>query len=130
MKNTRGMIIFMTMFLSACNQNPFGKSDGDPTKTPGQETPPPVEQGGEGQQPAGPNFQIIRTQILQANCLKCHSAAGGNKAGVNLETYETVLRNLSSVEAVVADGSMPPRGPLSQELQALFLRWIQLGAPN
>ena len=132
MEKFRVIILGLALSLTACSQNPFTKSDVDPTKKPDEQTSPPANEGsGTGEtQPIGVNFQIIRSQLLQTNCLKCHSASGGNKAGINLETYDNVLRNLKDVEASVVEGFMPPRGPVSQELKDLLVKWIQLGAPQ
>jgi len=129
----------LALTLSACSQNPFGKSDQGIENPTEQGTPAPAKQPDPanpenpvGEQPpvveAGPNFQIIRSQILQPKCLKCHSGAGAG--GVSLETYDSVVRNLSAIEAAVTQGFMPPRGPMERDLQDLLIKWIQLGAPQ
>lgn len=138
MKKLLGLTSFL-LILNACGGgNPFGKSDLDPTG--GGQTeenlpaPAPGDQSAGSpedpstNEPAGPNFQVIRSQVLQPKCVRCHSGAGSG--GVNLETYDSVLRNLSRVGAVVVEGSMPPRGPIEKSLQDLLLKWIQLGAPQ
>jgi len=132
----------LVLTLSACSQNPFGKSDQGIENPTEQEAPAPAKQpdpgapanpeNPAGEQPpvveAGPNFQIIRSQILQPKCLKCHSGAGAG--GVSLDSYDSVVRNLSSVEAAVTQGFMPPRGPMERDLQDLLIKWIKLGAPQ
>src|SRR5665213_1654773 len=53
----------------------------------------PKEQA-DDQQLAGmtnPDFSMIQTKVLQPYCVMCHSAAGGNAGGVNLENYTNVI---------------------------------------
>jgi cytochrome c5 len=152
MKMINILMLSLVLGLTACSQNPFGRPSGDPTATPdgdgaSQETPAPDQsQGGttpgdeqqapttpgtpdagKPAEPTGPNFAVIRSQVLQSSCLRCHSGAGAG--GVNLETYDSVLRNLSAIDEAVSSGAMPPRG-MKAELKDLLLKWIQLGAPQ
>ncbi|MGZ5279217.1 MAG: hypothetical protein ACXWC9_04710 [Pseudobdellovibrionaceae bacterium] len=130
------LAVWLSLVLVACSQNPFGKSDQGIENPAGQGMPEPAKEADpenpDGDQPpvaeAGPNFQIIRSQILQPKCLKCHSGAGAG--GVSLDSYDSVVRNLSAVESSVTQGFMPPRGPIEKELQDLLIKWIKLGAPQ
>lgn len=80
--------------------------------------------------PNRPQFQEVFRQIIQPKCAVCHSAAGGNRGGLNLESYAAVKGAITLVRDAVATGFMPPRSrpPLSPEEKAMFLRWIDQGA--
>jgi uncharacterized membrane protein len=68
--------------------------------------------------------------ILSTSCFRCHSEAGGNRAGVNLETYENVFANREGIQMHIEAGTMPPIRPLrlNDEQQRLVLNWLQQGA--
>ncbi len=136
MKALKITILTLVLALTACNSNPFGKPSGDPTASPDAPapTPDPGENGKEGSGPgdngsnpqptpplpAGPNFQVMSSQVFN-NCVRCHSG---------FRNYDTVVRQLSSIEVEVRDGNMPPSGPLRADIQELLFKWIQLGAPQ
>lgn len=78
-----------------------------------------------------PAYADIQSQILQPYCLSCHSAAGGNLGGINLETYANTVTYISQIQhAVIVKQSMPPGTPLSSGLQQLLATWISDGAPQ
>lgn len=78
-----------------------------------------------------PDFEIVMTKVIGPKCLECHSSAGGQRGGVNLETYRSVMRSLPQVKADILDGSMPKqRRALSAEQKELILTWIEKGAPE
>jgi hypothetical protein len=130
MKTLKITFIVLALTLSACNSNPFGKPDGDPTASPEGSAPTPAPEnngaGGEGegtqQPPPEPqvNFQIIKSQVLN-NCVGCHA---------RFQNYDSVVRELSSIESAVVENRMPPRGPLRVDIKELLTKWIQLGAPQ
>lgn len=84
--------------------------------------------------PASIDYAFVNAKVFTPYCAECHSLAGGNKGGINLETYERVITNLSGFEeSVFINQSMPPKksgGPLGDyELQILRL-WIAAGTPS
>lgn len=78
------------------------------------------------------NFTLIKNKIFSFYCLSCHSDAGGNRDGVNLERYRNVIDDLKDLQEVLSEGSMPPRPRpgLSLLEKNVILRWIRLGAPQ
>lgn len=76
------------------------------------------------------DFAVISTQIFQPHCLSCHSQAGGNRAGVNLENYTNTKPFAELVKSEIVDDSMPPDGPLSDEKKKLVVAWVNAGAPE
>lgn len=78
-----------------------------------------------------PTYVEIRNQVLAPFCYRCHSAAAGNRAGVNLESYATVRKNITKIySAAVVQKTMPPRRPLPQSGYELLRVWIEGGAPQ
>lgn len=77
-------------------------------------------------------YANVNTNIMQPKCISCHSAAGGNGGGVNLETYATVKAASAKIKSVTVDGTprMPPGGPLNSTLKELLGNWITAGAPE
>jgi uncharacterized membrane protein len=110
---------FVFLSLAACNY-----------KLEKLSAPPRV--GGEGVMNQNQiDFAVVMEKVIQPKCLECHAAAGGNRGGVNLETYAEVRLNLADVKADVEDGSMPKRRqPLTQAQKDLILNWIAAGAPE
>lgn len=76
------------------------------------------------------DFATIKAQVFQNNCIRCHSLAGGNKAGVNLESYSSVKPIAQVILSAVNSGSMPPSGTLPSSAKTLLLNWVQAGAPE
>jgi mono/diheme cytochrome c family protein len=77
------------------------------------------------------DFSTIQTKVIQPYCISCHSSAGGNADGVNLENYSNVLHYIDKVQDTVAvRHSMPPGQPLSKGLQQLLVTWISNGSPE
>lgn len=79
-----------------------------------------------------PSFAQINSAVLQAKCATCHGVGGGNRGGVNLESYETVSAAASAIASAVNGGFMPPRSApaLSASEKELLLGWITAGAPR
>lgn len=77
-------------------------------------------------------FKIVNTQVLEKNCVGCHSVDGGNKGGVNLETYENVLKNIKLVRETIEQKTMPPLRrtdlKLSDSQMKLIIDWVDAGA--
>lgn len=79
------------------------------------------------------NYANVNTKVISPYCLSCHSPAGGNRAGVNLEGYANLMAHLDRVEGtVIVEGSMPPSGSpaVSAGAAALLKSWIDAGAPQ
>lgn len=111
-----GSVTFLS--LTACNFNEQ-KTDTDDTVTEITE--------------ADLNYANVNTKVISPYCLSCHSPAGGNRAGVNLEGYANVIARLDRVEGtVLVEGSMPPSGSpaVSAGAAALLKAWIDAGAPE
>lgn len=77
-------------------------------------------------------FKVVESQVLKDHCVSCHSEKSGNKGGVNLETYENVLKDVQSIRAEVLSKSMPPSRfenlKLSEAQIKLVIDWIDNGA--
>lgn len=76
------------------------------------------------------DFEVVNSKIISPTCLMCHSEAGGNRGGLNLETYQNVIDNLDEIQARVLDRTMPPRriGVLTDEQIKILTDWIAAGA--
>lgn len=78
-----------------------------------------------------PDFKTIQGAVLGPRCLGCHSSAGGNSGGTNLEQYGTVRSLLSRIAfRTLEKKDMPPRGALSAMEAQLLQNWIDSGAPE
>lgn len=96
---------------------------------------PPVSPAGpEGDMQPGfsvPTYSYVYAQVFQPYCISCHSNGGGNPHGVNLETYENTIQNLSDIETqALVNQAMPPTGPLPTFAQEILQQWINGGAPE
>lgn len=76
-------------------------------------------------------FEVVQS-ILQSNrCLDCHSAAGGNRANVNLETYTSTKSQADSILSTTKSGAMPLGGPkISDKDFGILEAWVAAGAPE
>ncbi len=77
-------------------------------------------------------FAFIKSNILDLRCVSCHSDAGGNRGGLNLERYSEVVVELADILEEVEEGNMPPppRPALSDLQKEMMVRWAFLGAPQ
>lgn len=103
------------LFLFGCNYNQ-SKNTGD-TGAQIQKIVPPEQI----------TFKMLQTSVLP-ECLRCHSAAGGNKGGISLETFADVFKNAHQIRIEVAGGTMPPTGKLSDAKIKMLTDWIDNGA--
>jgi Planctomycete cytochrome C len=79
---------------------------------------------------ASPGLDTVQTFVFQPYCIRCHSNAGGNPHGVNLETYNNILLNLPGImDQAAVKKAMPPEHPLPDKIQQLLINWISNGAP-
>jgi uncharacterized membrane protein len=77
------------------------------------------------------SYAEIRTQILEPSCIRCHSSAGSNQGGVNLESYAAVKAQAAAIKSSTVDSTRMPQGDsLSANLRALLGAWIDQGAPE
>lgn len=114
---SKGLIGFSALaLLGGCNYNDLKNS------------PPVSGKGGEVFQSV--DFQTVKTKVIDAACIRCHSGATP-KAGVRLETYADVFAQAANIRAQVETGAMPPRPPgLSVEQKSLLYAWVDSGAPE
>ena len=73
-------------------------------------------------------YKLVHESVLQNACLRCHSAAGGNRGGINLESYQNVFKNSHQIRIEVAGATMPPSDKLTAEQIKLVTDWIDAGA--
>ncbi len=94
----------------------------DPIEEPLTEVPPDSEI----------TYELVRNKIFKFRCFACHSTAGGNADGLNLETYFNTVDEIDDIYEEVSEGRMPlpPRPPLNQIERTTLLRWIDIGAPR
>ncbi len=76
------------------------------------------------------DFVTVKAQVFDLYCLQCHSTAGGNRAGINLETYANVKSIVARIDSAVRGGVMPPRTTLPAAAKDLLIAWIEGGAPE
>lgn len=83
-----------------------------------------------------PKFTSVFNNVIKPKCLGCHSNAGGNKGGVNLETYNS-LRSFTTpglsansvlVIALSAGGKMS--GRVTANELSVIKQWIDAGSQN
>lgn len=111
--------LILLLILSGCGYNN--------TKLP-TDAAPSQGSGGTNGPEAVLDFATVKAQVFQNNCIRCHSLAGGNKAGVNLENYSSVKPLAQSILSAVNSGFMPPSGTLPSAAKTLLTNWVQAGA--
>jgi len=97
--------------------------------------PEPTTGGGGGAAATNPDYTGTIQAILSSSCTSCHSGATP-PAGVNLSTYDGVLKVISPGDAAgsllfqeVDSGGMPLGGPkLAQATIDTIKTWIDGGA--
>ncbi len=76
-------------------------------------------------------FEVVKTILGRNSCYECHTAARGNRGGVNLETYANAKALALRIAATTLSGSMPMGGPkVSASDQAILQAWADAGAPE
>lgn len=113
-------ILFVCFFLSACGYNNTEVLEGG--------VPLPGEGGAGNNGPV--DFKMINSQVLQPYCFRCHSQAGGNKGGINLETYSQVKPKISRIKGAIESGFMPQNSTLPAGPKSMLIAWINSGAPE
>ncbi len=101
-------------------------------KNAGEATPgEPNSTSGADSNQSIPGFLTIQSQILAPKCYECHSSSGGNRAGINLETYQKVKPLARAIQNSVASDFMPlNRSPLTTAQKQLLSQWVAGGAPE
>lgn len=79
---------------------------------------------------SSPGFQSIKAAVFDPYCLACHSQAGGDRGGINLETYTRVLPLVAAIRSSVITGRMPRGSTLPEKEKSFLLAWIDAGAPE
>lgn len=86
-------------------------------------TDPLVDQGILGRV----SYNQVRERVFVPYCTSCHGSLGG----VNLESYEAVIRNLPAVNRrALVERTMPKGGSLPTQESVLLATWIEAGAPE
>lgn len=75
---------------------------------------------------ASQSYQDDIAPLLNANCISCHSGAGAS-AGVQLDTYDSVVSNSARALDAMSNGSMPPGGALAASQVDTFRAWAEGG---
>jgi len=79
------------------------------------------------------SYRYVANEVFKPRCYKCHSDAGGNKDGLNLETYANVYANRAKIRRMaIVRKVMPPRkagGPLNARELRILDTWLMAGAP-
>lgn len=70
------------------------------------------------------SYGVLAQKVFIPKCISCH----GNSGNINLESYNEVIRNLSSIKKVVfIEKSMPKNGSLTDEELSYLWNWIKIG---
>lgn len=73
------------------------------------------------------SFSYVYEKVFQPKCISCH----GKAEGVSLESYEDIAVNILKIKrSVFETKSMPKRGELDKEEQAILWTWLDMGAPK
>ncbi len=76
------------------------------------------------------DFATVQSNVIAPQCLRCHSAAGGNQGGLSLESYQLIRANLNKIYyRSIEKKDMPPTSLTSDQF-SLLKSWIEAGAPE
>lgn len=91
----------------------------------------PFDSGSEALKGGTLSFATVKAAVFSPYCLACHSSSGGNRGGVNLESYVQTKLHLASIRQAVLSNAMPMGGPpLPQMERELLFAWLDAGAPE
>jgi uncharacterized membrane protein len=77
------------------------------------------------------DYSSIKASVLDVSCVGCHSNAGGNQGGLNLESYDNVKAASAKIYyRTIEAKNMPPVAVLSESSFGLLKNWIEIGAPE
>lgn len=113
------LLLALFLLLGACNYNKVktkGAGTGAASKA----------------QLENPDFETVNSTVLIPKCVGCHSNAGGNRGGTNLEGYAAVKALLPRVMYRALDAKTMPEPPdkLTQMQLDVLEKWWNLGAPE
>lgn len=76
------------------------------------------------------SYEQINRLILKDNCIRCHNPSNA-KGDVSIASFAEVRASLSDIQySALTTQEMPPKNPLSADLQNLLQMWIEQGAPE
>lgn len=76
------------------------------------------------------SYAGVNSRVFSRQCIACHNSSSA-KAGIVLDSYDSVKANLGRIEDVaLIKQSMPPSHPLDSGSQQLLRAWINAGAPQ
>jgi uncharacterized membrane protein len=77
------------------------------------------------------DYSSVKASVLDESCMGCHSNAGGNQGGLNLESYDNVkVASAKIYYRTIEAKTMPPVTMLSENSFGLLKNWIEIGAPE
>lgn len=80
---------------------------------------------------ANMDYKSVDQSVIGPRCASCHSVAGGNQGGVNLESYASIRSLIPQIfNRALEKRDMPPSGPLSEREALMLKAWLELGAPE
>lgn len=91
--------------------------------------PPPAPEPPPEPPPLVLDYETVRKNVIEPSCIKCHSTAHP-KGGVNLDSYQGILKDLADVQSDIELDIMPLRSVLTPAQKTLILDWIKTGAPE
>lgn len=113
------LLFLLALAVLGCNYNHVKEEAG-------------TARGGVSIQDLGPlDFATVQAAVIGPKCLSCHSNAGGNQGGSNLESYRAVRAQLGRILfRSLEKRDMPPRAPLNGAQMQALRDWAELGAPK
>jgi uncharacterized membrane protein len=97
-----------------------------PVVAPNPAAPPPIVTV----DPKKIDYKMVNSEVIGPRCISCHSNQGGNRDGINLESYENVFNERTGIKNQVRNGSMPTGSPLTSIQKQTILTWLNNGAPE
>lgn len=113
----KSLFLLSLIFLSACNYNVMKKNASANA------------QGENAKAIAVLDYATVLKRVIGPQCLNCHSNVGGNKGGLNIESYESIKTNLNQIYYRSIEVADMPEGGLDPQSKELLKVWIENGAP-
>ncbi|MGZ3723223.1 MAG: hypothetical protein ACXVA9_09850, partial [Bdellovibrionales bacterium] len=99
------VLIAIFILLAGCNYNHVKEAPADAAALSAEKM-------------ATPDYKTIQAAVIGPQCLNCHSNAGGNKGGTNLEDYSHVRSLLARIAYRTLEAKdMPPNGLSGNSIQ-------------